>query len=407
MAEPNDDGKRVLLRRGARGLAVLVLLVLMMMWLAGAFLRKVEPGPPVAKSRPAGLNTVRVERRTYPLVVEQVGNIRSRNEATVSSRIMAQVKEILVREGDRVVGSDENEKPTVLARLDDRDIQAKLRQAESQSVAVDRAVEVARAKVAAAKAQLESTLASREKAVADYRRYQDLKRSQAATGQQLDNARAQKDMAEAQAAAALQEVQAAKGEIARAEAQKEQAEAAISEARTMLSYAVIQAPFSGQVVRKMVNAGDMAAPGQALFFLETPSRPELHAALSESLIQYLQTGQELEVKIDAPELTLAGKIREIVPQSDPGTRTVLVKVSLPADGRLVNGLFGRLRIPCSRYDTLVIPSRAVSVVGQLLMVEAIDADGYPQRRFVTLGDRRDDLVEVLSGLAENEEVVVP
>ena len=91
-------------------------------------------------------------------MIDQVGNLRSRNEAQVSSRIMAQVKEILVREGDRVVGSDENDKPTILARLDDRDIQAKLRQAQSQSAAMDRAVEVARAKAAAARAQVESTL---------------------------------------------------------------------------------------------------------------------------------------------------------------------------------------------------------------------------------------------------------
>ena len=408
MSEPyQHTEQRAVLRKAAKGLGVLALLIVMMMWLAGAFVRKVEPGQPEAKPQPGKLNTVKVERRTYPLIIDQVGNLRSRNEAQVSSRIMAQVKEVLVREGDRVLGSDENDKPTILARLDDRDIQAKLRQAQSQSIAMDRAVEVARAKLAAARAQMDSTLAGKESALSDYRRYQDLKHSQAATGQQLDHARAQKDVAEAQAAAAHREANAAQSEIARAQAQKEQSEAAVAEAQAMLSFAVIQAPFSGQVVRKMVNAGDMAAPGQPLFFLETPSRPELHAALSESLIQYLKTGQNLEVRIDALDLTLEGKIRDIVPQSDPGTRTVLVKISLPAEQRLVNGLFGRVRIPYSQYDALVIPAATVSMVGQLPMVEVKDAEGYPQRRFITLGDHRGDLVEVLSGLGENEEVIVP
>ncbi len=408
MSEPSKHGgNRTILRETAKGLGVLILLAVMMMWLAGAFIRKVESGPPEAKLHPGRLNTVKVEGTTYPLVIDQVGNLRSQKEAQVSSRIMAQVKEILVREGDKVVGSDENDKPTILARLDDRDIQAKLRQAQSQSMAMDRSVDVARAKVAAARAQLESALASKEKALSDYRRYQDLKLHQAATGQQLDHARAQKDIAEAQAAAAQREVQAAQGEIAKAQAQKDQSEAAISEARTMLSYAMIQAPFSGRVVRKMVDAGDMAAPGQPLFFLETSSRPELHAALSESLIQHLRTGQNLEVRIDALDLTLEGKIREIAPQSDPATRTVIVKVSLPADERLVNGLFGRIRIPYSQYDALVIPSKAVSVVGQLPLVEAIDTDGYPQRRFVTIGEHHGDFVEVMSGLAENEDVIIP
>ncbi len=408
MSEP--PGKyvdRTILREAGKGLGVLVLLIVMMMWLAGVFVRKVGSGPPAHKPQQGKLNTVKVERRVYPLIIDQVGTLRAQNEAQVSSRIMAQVKEILVREGDSVVGSDGNGTPTIMARLDDRDIQAKLRQAQLQSVAMDRAVEVARAKVAAARAQVESTRAGKEKDLSDYRRYQDLRREQAATGQQLEHARAKKDIAEAQATAALQEVQAAQGEIARAQAQKEQAEAAITEARAMLSYAVIQAPFTGQLVRKMVNVGDMASPGQPLFFLETPSRPELHAALSESLIQYLKTGQDLEVRIDALNLTSEGKIREIVPQSDPSTRTVLVKVSLPAEQRLVNGLFGRLRIPYSRYDALVIPFKAVSEVGQLPLVEVIDMDGYPQRRFVTLGERHGELIEVLSGLGEDEEVIIP
>src|SRR5271157_94779 len=285
MSEP--PGKyvdRAILREAGKGLGVLGLLIVMMMWLAGAFVQKVASGPPAPRPQPGKLNTVKVERRVYPLIIDQVGTLRAQNEAQVSSRIIAQVKEILVREGDNVVGGDGDGTPTIMARLDDRDIQAKLRQAQSQSMAMDRAVEVARAKVAAARAQVESTRASKEKDLSDYRRYQDLRRNQAATGQQLEHARAQKDIAEAQAAAALQEVQAAQGEIARAQAQKEQAEAAITEARAMLSYAVIQASFTGQLVRKMVNVGDMASPGQPLFFLETPSRPELHAALSESLI---------------------------------------------------------------------------------------------------------------------------
>ena len=408
MSEPTRNrGMNPLLLEVSKGLGVMVLLVLMMMWLAGAFIRKVESGPPEAKQPPGKLKTVKVERRTYPLVLDQVGNLRAQNEARVSSRIMAQVREILVQEGDSVVGNDGKDTPTVLARLDDREIQARLRQAQLQSVAMDRVLEVSQAKIAAARAGAESGRAEREKALADYRRYEDLLRSKAATGQQLDHARAQKDMAEARASAAQQEVQAARGENERARAQKEQSDAAISEARTMLSYTEIRAPFTGRVVRKMVDKGDMAAPGQALFLIETSSRLELHAALSESLIRYLKTGQELEVYLDALDLTLKGNIREIVPQSDPNTRTVLVKVSLPAEERLVNGLFGRLRIPYGRVDTFVIPARCVSEVGQLPLVRVLDEEGYPQRRFVTPGDAHGDLVEILSGLRANEEVVLP
>lgn len=400
------EKKRAILREAAKGAGVLCLLVVMMLWLAGAFVKKVEPGPALAKPRALDSQTVKVERRSYTFEIEQAGTLRAHTEAQVSSRIMAQVKEILVREGDSVTGSDTGS-PTILARLDDRDIQAKLRQAQSQSLVMERAVEVATARVAAARAQVESARANREKAVLDFRRYSELQNTQAVSRQALEHARAQKDVAEAQVSASLQDVQAAQGEIARAQAQKDQAEAAIAEARAMLSYTIIQAPFTGQVVRKMVNPGDMASPGQSLFLLETPSRPELHSALSESLIQYLKPGQELDVRIDALKQSFKGQLREIIPQSDPATRTVLVKVSLPAEPGLVNGQFGRLRIPYSRYDALVIPVKAVREVGQLNLVDVRDRDGAPQRRYVTLGERHGDLVELLSGLEENEEVIVP
>ena len=77
----------------------------------------------------------------------------------------------------------------------------------------------------------------------------------------------------------------------------------------------------------MVNVGDMAAPGQPLFFLDAPSQPELHADLSESLLSHLREGMELDVRIDALSRTVGGRLREIVPKSDPATRTVRIKVA--------------------------------------------------------------------------------
>jgi HlyD family secretion protein len=157
----------------------------------------------------------------------------------------------------------------------------------------------------------------------------------------------------------------------------------------------------------MMDIGDMAGPGQPLFFLEVPSRPELHAFVSESLIPRLKIGQELGVGVEALGRHYTGTLREIIPQADPVTRKVLVKVSLPADVDLVNGLFGRLAVPCGTYETLVVPESAVREVGQLHLVKVLDAEGYPQRRFVTLGRRHDGLLEVLSGVKVDEEVVVP
>jgi multidrug resistance efflux pump len=349
-----------------------------------------------------------VELREYPLILDQVGTVRTQAQAQVSSRILAQVKEILVREGDSVKGPDETGgHPTVLARLDDRDIRAKLRRSHSQLKATKRALEAARARLEAARARVEAARAQRTQALSDYQRYEQLYRTGAATGQKLEHARAQKETAEAQFRAAQQEVEAIEREILQLQAQAEQAQAAVTESQVLLSHTVITAPFSGRVVRKEVEVGDMVGPGQVLFLLETPSHPELHAIVSESLLPHISVGQDLEVYVDALHRTLEGRVREIVPRADPATRTVLVKVALPPREGLVSGLFGRLRVPYGRYETLVVPKKCVRSVGQLHLVDVRGPDGHPTRRFVTLGEVHNEMVEVLSGLKEGEEVALP
>lgn len=402
------DKKFAIRKEVAQGVGVLAVLVLLMLWLAGAFVKKIEPGPATPKAEPPRFNTQKVQRIVYPLLIDQVGTVRARTEAMVSSRIMAQVKDILVKEGDTVFGGEGKvSEATVLALLQDSDIRARLHQVEAQVESLERGIDAARARLGAARAQVEAAQSNRDKAMADYRRYEDLRRNEAATGQQVEHARAQKDSAEAGRLAALQEVRAGESEIKRLQAQLEQSEAAATEARVMLGYTVIRAPFPGKVVRKMVNVGDMASPAQPLFMIETSSQLELHAFLSESLVPRITPGQELEVRIDALNRVLSGVVREIVPKSDPSTRTVLIKISLPPDPELVNGLFGRLRVPYGKYEALVIPIAAVREVGQLMIVEAAAPDGHPQRRFVTLGPAHEGLIEVLSGLQEGEAVVVP
>jgi multidrug resistance efflux pump len=390
-----------------KGLGVVFLLLLLMMWLSGVFVRKVHPGAAAEKKKTENLKTWRVQKTSYPLLIEQTGTVRGQTEARVSSRVMAQVKEILVREGQDVTGGSGTVSPTLLARLDDRDAQARLRQAESQLSASEKGVETARSKLLAAKAQASSLRANSEKASLDFKRFEALSEQNAATRQQLDHTRAQRDSAGAQLQAASQEVQAAQSEIERAEAMRDAARGTLAEAQASLAFTQVYAPFSGKLVKKMVDTGTMASPGEPLFLIETDRKPELHASVSESLLPLLKTGQEFEVLIDALHRPFMGVLSEIVPQSDPATRTVLVKIGLPADPQLVNGLFGRLRIPQGEYKTLAVPAESVREAGQLYLVDVIDADGAPQRRFVTIGPRHDSLVEVLSGLRENEEVVLP
>ncbi len=382
-SNPGEEKKRALRVQIRNGIAGLAVLILMMLWLSGAFVGKV--GPESARSEKAlrtakkSYRTARVVRQTFPLLVEQVGTIRSRSEAQVSSHLMAQVSQILVQPGDWVQGPGNGASPTVLARLDDRAVEAKLRQAQAQVVALGDAIGAARANM--------------QKAASDARRYENLLKAGAITAQRAQYAKIELDVTAKQ--------------LARLEAQKKQSEEAEREAKVMLSYTVITAPFSGRIVKKIVDVGDMASPGRPLFFLDSPSLAEAHAVVSEALLPYLKVGQPIAVKIDALHRMVQGKIREIVPQADISTRTVLVKITLPASADLVNGLFTRISIPCGSYHALVIPAEAIREVGELYFVDTVDPKGHRERRFIRPGKTRGNLVEVLSGLKAGEEVVLP
>jgi RND family efflux transporter MFP subunit len=272
--------------------------------------------------------------------------------------------------------------------------------------ASEKALAGAAAQLAAAQAQQQVVEAQAEQALTDFKRMESLQASGAGTSQQLDHARAQKDVAEAQVRAAVQQVVAVRSDAARLEAQREQAIAAVREAQVMLSYTTIEAPFSGRLVRKTIDAGDMVMPGQPLFVIEKSAEPEFHAVVAESLVAGMKFDQKLDVRIDAIQQTLQGTVREIVPQADPRTRTLLVKISLPPQAGLVSGQFGTLAVPTGTYQAMVIPARAVRQVGQLQLVDVVNDRGVPHRRFVTLGRSHDDKVEVLSGLKPAERVVV-
>jgi multidrug efflux pump subunit AcrA (membrane-fusion protein) len=346
-----------------------------------------------------------VELRQYPLTLKQVGTVQTRVQVEVAGRIMAQVLEVPVQEGQAVIGPDGQ--PTVLARLDGRDIESKLRQSQTQAQAADEAMTGAQAQLGAAQAQQQSAESQLAQAQADLARIESLFANQAATGQQRDHAISQRDMAQAQARAAKQQVTAAQSDIARLSAQREQSVAAVNEAQVMLSFTTITAPLNGRLIRKMIDPGDMITPGQHLFVIETTAEPELHAMVAESLATGLTPKQKLSVRIDALNASLEGTVRQILPQADPRSRTMLVKVSLPIQPGLITGQFGTLEVPTGTYSALIVPRRAIRQVGQLHLADAVDAGGLPHRRFVTLGPQHGEAVEVLSGLKQNEFVVVP
>ncbi len=353
--------------RGGRWLvrAVILLIfaagiVVLLLWLAGKFTRKVPMDQPAEASDASALGgtVVPVRKRRVPLIESAVGSIRAVHETSIGSKLLARVTEVHLKAGEKVHKGD------VLVRLDDTDLRAKLRQAEAAERAAD---------------------AARNQAVTDEKRYAALVKTKAVSQQAYDQA-----------------VTAARS----AEAESLRAKEAVNEVQATLDWATIRSPIDGTVIDKKVDVGDMVSPGQLLVTLYDQKRMQLVASVRESLTHRLQVGQEIGVRVEGLNKQCAGTVSEIVPEAQSTSRSFQVKVTGPCPPGIYSGMFGRIMIPLGEEDILVIPQRAVRQVGQLALVE-VDENGHAQRRAIRTGRAYGEDVEVLSGLREGERVIVP
>ncbi len=282
-----------------------------------------------------------------------LGTLRSRREATISSRITAGIEAIHVEAGRAVdVG-------TMLATLDQRENEARFEQARSGLHAVQ---------------------AEGERARLDHQRISRLLAQDAATPSQAEAAKAAFTSAEAQVAAAEQRLR---------------------EAQTALTYTRIASPIRGVVSERLVEPGDMAWPGKPLFIVHDPADLRLEAAVREELVPAIELGAKVEVSLASLGRPLEGVVDEIAPAADPRTRTVLVKVAIPSVSGVFPGMFGHLLLRSGKRESVFAPIAAVRGIGQLRTVMVLEGDRWT-RRYVTLGRDRGNRVEVLSGLEGGE-----
>jgi RND family efflux transporter MFP subunit len=330
-------------------------------WLAGAFHPKIplrarsSPAGAERPGRPVELHEVRLVR--IPAIESAVGTVRAVHEASIGSKLLAKVREINVVAGQSVHRGE------VLVRLEDEDLRARVQQAAAAA---------------------ESARAARDQARIELERVQKLFEQSSAAPIELERARTAFDTA-------LAEV--------------ERSEQARREAETLLSYATIVSPIDAVVIDKRVEVGDTVTPGQVLLTLYDPTRMQLIASVRESLASRLETGQNIDVRLEALERTCVGQISEIVPAADPASRSFTVKVTGPCPPGVRSGMFGRILIPLDPQEVLLIPRAAVRRVGQLDLVEVAHEGGL-RRRTVQLGRDFEDQVEVLAGLRPGEKVAV-
>jgi RND family efflux transporter MFP subunit len=191
-----------------------------------------------------------------------------------------------------------------------------------------------------------------------------------------------------------------------AHAGKTQAEAGVVQASTAMGFTRVRAPFDGVVISKVAEPGAMAAPGVPLLVVEDPSRFRLEVQVDESKLSAVKMGESVRVAVDSVgDRILEGKVTQIVPAADPASRTITVKIDLPASSQIRSGLFGRAYFSRGEREAIQVPRSAILSRGQLQAVYVVGTDRLAGLRFVTLGKALGDQVEVLSGLQSGDRIV--
>jgi len=286
-----------------------------------------------------------VEQRKFARGISAVGSLRSDESVMLRPEVAGRIEQITFKEGQPV------EQGQVLFQLDDS---------------------VARAEVDQARANLAL-------AQSHYRRAVDLKGRGFVSQQALDEASSNLKI--------------------------QQAATALAQAR--LDKMTLKAPFSGVIGLRNVSVGDYIGQGQDLVPLEAIDPLKVDFRVPEMYFNQTQKGQTLNVRLDAlPGEERQGEVYAISPLVDAGGRSILLRATVPnPDDRLRPGMFARVQLFFGEDDVLAVPEAALTPSGQSQYVFTVK-DGHAHRTEVTLGERRNGVVEILTGLAHDDEVVI-
>lgn len=375
------------------------------------------------------VNVQSVQSKQAPHFEEFAGTLVSVHRANLATRLSGWITYLEVEEGDAVEMGD------VLVRIDSADISAQAAQAEAgvrqaqaqvnqalaSSQAAQAAIAEAHANLATTRAMMPEAKAQLDLAQAEFERMEMLHKEGALSDQDYDRARTNLTVAKTkieqlkfgvhQAQAAVSRAKSGAGvaqaAVGSAQAGTSQAQAAERAALTPLQYASVTAPFSGYVVKKLANAGEMAGPGQVLLTIEDTQRLRLEIPVPEARLSHFPRDGRLNVHFDAVKGEFTGLIDQIVPSGDSSSRTFLVKIEIHnPERKLLPGMYGRVQVEQGSQKSLRVPASAVVKRGELEGLFLVGSDNRAEYRLVKLGTKQDDSYQVLTGLQDSAEVIL-
>jgi RND family efflux transporter MFP subunit len=343
----------------------------------------------VLGNRPIGVSTAeaRLIRSGESSVLNASGYVTPRRRATVSSKITGKLVEVLIEEGLVVT------KGQVLARLDDVDAGTILRTAMAER-------DVAKSRIT----ELEVELADARRS---YRRVEQLFKDEVASQDDFDRAETR--------------VSAAQAGLESSQRQYAAAEARVGEAKRHVDNCVIRSPFSGVVVSKDAQPGEMVSPVSAgggftrtgIATIVDMASLEIEVDVNESYIARVYPEQRVVAILDAyPDWSIPASVITVIPTADRQKATVRVRIGfdeldpkiLPDMGVRVSFLGEELGAEES-LTKVIVPKRAIAEIDGRAYVFIVTGNTV-ERRAIRIGTETDEEVSITAGLSGGERLVV-
>lgn len=239
------------------------------------------------------------------------GSIEALQTAAIKARVAGEVQGLTKREGDPVKAGE------VVARIDDTEARARVRQAEQQ----------------AASALAQVTIARRNQT-----------NNQALVTQGFISATA---------------LDTSSANLAAAEANHRAAVAALDIARKALADTTLRSPLTGQVSVRAVQNGERVGVDARVIEVVDLSAFEMEAALAPADAARVEVGQTARLSVEGLSEPVMATVTRINPSVQPGSRSVLVYLRLPAAPGLRQGLFASGGIVTGETEAPAVPADAV------------------------------------------------
>jgi len=289
------------------------------------------------------------------------GKISAKQTAMISTRVMGFIDWIYVKPGDRV------RQGQLLVSINSSDMNAKKAQAQAMMTEAAAAVKNARR---------------------DYERYQTLFSQKSISSKELENMELNKVSMESKLRMASQQ---------------------LKEINAMLAYANIRAPFNGTVTQKLVDEGSTANPGMPILSIEQVGDLNVQASVPENYIQYVHQGSVVEVEVKSLNKIVSGVVSELSPSATLSGGQYNMKIAINDKQNLKSGMYASICIkvngqPDSEQKIMIKQSSIINY-DQLTGVYVAGDNGVALLRWIRLGKKVGDQVEVLSGLKRDEVVI--